>query len=381
MNRRPRIKLPKTRVRKTINRELQQISAQNRARIRLLGRQNVPRQRVRNRPNNRTQMTLPQTVRYRPPIQTTANNKSRIIHREPLGPPLLGSINFRNISYNINPGLQSTFPWLAPQAQGYDSYQFNSLHIEYKHTINEFTGLGRLVIAPDYDSSDSPSTSMVQAEQQADCVFDAVTRDCTCILKPRGMGIIGPKRYTRPGLLPSNVDIKMYDVAQINVCTSGQASDTAEIGQLWVVYDITLFEPQPTDTGDFAQSGVLENATGGNMLVTSLAGSPTLNTGLIQIVPALNVLTISNLIPQQQYILTCGVIAGTVTTQLTITPTTGFTYDSGFINNATTTSSICNQLWTATATTATLTMGGVTVLTGPDRFTFQISLVAPLPGT
>jgi hypothetical protein len=253
------------------------------------------------------------------------------------------------------------------------------MSIDYKFTTNEFIGTGRIVIAVDYDSADTPPTSALQAEQYADNVFGAVAKNHSVRLRPRGTGILGPKRYIRSGALSPNEDIKTYDVAQIYIVTSGQAS-AAEIGQLWITYDITLCEPQPINYALISQSGVLENTTGAGMLITDLPGTGTVNTGVISIVPALNVLTISNLIVGQQYIVTALVVAATVTTQLTEVGTSGITGDAGFLNNVTTTSSICNQLYTANSNVATMTLGGVTVLTTPSRFSFQISLVAPLGG-
>jgi hypothetical protein len=379
MNSRLTRKALKTRVKRTINQQRNQLSRRNALRIRNgTFRPNVPRKNPRmTRP--RSQLGgLGSTVRYNPPRQSTANNETRIIHREPLF-TLNGSENFAVTTFNINPGLPNTFPWLSQQSVGYESYKVNSMSIDYKFTTNEFIGTGRIVIAVDYDSADTPPTSALQAEQYADNVFGAVAKNHSVRLRPRGTGILGPKRYIRSGALSPNEDIKTYDVAQIYIVTSGQAS-AAEIGQLWITYDITLCEPQPINYALISQSGVLENANGAGMLITDLPGTGTLNTGVISIVPALNVLTISNLIVGQQYIVTALVVAATVTTQLTEVGTTGITGDAGFLNNVTTTSSICNQLYTANSNVATMTLGGVTVLTTPSRFSFQISLVSPLGG-
>jgi hypothetical protein len=377
MNRRPNKKALKARVRKTINKNdqnLRNISARNRARIRLLGGSRKP---TRLRAGRSTQMSLPKTVRYMAPQQTTRMNSTRIKHREPLG-VLLGSANFTVTTFNINPGLAATFPWMAPQANGYESYCFNSIHIEYDHTINEFTGLGRIVMAPDYDASDSPPTSMIQAEQFVDNVMGAVTRDWTCTLKPRGTGIIGPQRYTRPGGLSANEDIKLYDVAQVYVCTSGQANN-AEIGQLWIVYDVTLKNPQAIPP---INSGSLINPTGGGSLTTNILGTgPFVSQGALTISNLLNVVTVTNLIIGQNYMVYIHLVASTLTTSTTVTYTSGGTvlnaaadfYNAGakvFVIG--TTEQAVISAFTATLTTAVLTLGGLSVDTVPTRDSIYI---------
>jgi len=370
MNRRPNKKVPNARVRKTINKRknnanLRAISQRNRARI----RNNFPQVDRTTRFNSRgnSGSTLPQTVRYSAPQQVTRMNKSRIIHREPLG-VLLGTQGFNVTTFNINPGLATTFPWLSPQALGYESYKFNALHIEYDHTINEFTGLGRIVMAPDYDSSDSPPTSMIQAEQMVDNVMGAVTRDWKCTLRPRGMGIIGPKRYTRSGALSANEDIKLYDIAQLHVCTSGQTTNAVEIGQLWIVYDVTLFEPQPSQSPNIFLAGQLLNTNGIGATAANLIGTTTVNEGSIVITHVNNVFTVSNLIAGFEYVMLFHLQAATITTTPSIVAdNVNIVPQSSLATlNGTTTDAYIMMDFTATNTTGTFTLGGITVVTTPS---------------
>jgi len=353
---------------------LRSISAQNRARIRLLGRQT---NRRGNLPRGNTIDNLPSLRRYTAPRQMTASNKSRIIHREPLG-TLNGSQAFAITTFQINPGLASTFPWLAPQALGYESYKVNRLQIEYKFTTNEFTGLGRVVIAPDYDAADAPPTSMVQAEQMVDNVMGAVAKNWTCTLRPRGIGILGPKRYTRSGALSPNEDIKTYDIAQVHICTSGQSS-TDEIGQLWISYDITLFEPQPSKSSNIFLAGALLNPEGTGATITNLLGTAAEPEGSILITHVNNVFTLSNLIQGQDYWFSFHVQAATITNAPT------FATDNVNLNsigdlttlNGTTTDAYVFATFSAVASSGQITLGGITVLTTPSLSEILVMGIVP----
>jgi hypothetical protein len=341
-------------------------------------RRTLPRRNPRMRVPNRQQsgsMFDPPLVRNRAPIQNTANNQSRVIHREPLS-VLIGSTGFAITTFQINPGLASTFPWLSSQANAYESYKINALHIQYRHTTNEFTGKGTIVIAPDYDAADSPPTSIVAAEQMADSVQGACTRDWTCILRPRGIGILGPKRYTRSGALSANEDIKTYDIAQIHVCTSGQADAVAQIGQLWVYYDITLSEPQPVAPGNIFLAGQLENVGGEGMSITNYPGSDEVASGSIVISSVNNILTLTELIPGQTYFALVEVQAAVLTTDMVLTPDGTNLTLIGQSPVEKYGGTIHQSAWitfNAAAPTGIITLSGITVMTTPNYFVISVT--------
>ena len=62
-----------------------------------------------------------------------------VSHREYIGDifgPDEASRNFKNRTYALNPGIESTFPWLSQIAQNYEEYEFGQLVFEYKSTVN-----------------------------------------------------------------------------------------------------------------------------------------------------------------------------------------------------------------------------------------------------
>jgi hypothetical protein len=164
-----------------------------------------------------------------------------ISHREPLGIQL-GHTNFQATQFSVNPGLFATFPWLSRMAQNFEAYRFEKLNIEYITSVGANTG-GSICIAPDYNSTDSIPFNLQQMEQYQDAWRDVVWNNGECIIKPKGMGVLGPQRYMRGGPIPNGQDGKTYDVCTINVGTSGIGIDGSQIGELWVNYTVTLLIP------------------------------------------------------------------------------------------------------------------------------------------
>ena len=54
----------------------------------------------------------------------------------------------------LNPGLQTSFPWLSNIANNFETYKFNSLSVEFIPAVGTSTD-GALSIAPDYDATDN----------------------------------------------------------------------------------------------------------------------------------------------------------------------------------------------------------------------------------
>jgi len=48
---------------------------------------------------------------------------------------------------------------------------------------------------------------------------------------------------------PSNTDIREYDIGNFTFAAEGCANNTSQIGQLWVHYDVTLYNPKLPSTG------------------------------------------------------------------------------------------------------------------------------------
>jgi hypothetical protein len=171
----------------------------------------------------------------------TSDGRVRVQHREYLA-DVNGSVNFAVTSYSVNPGLSSTFPWLAPIANQFESYLLRNLSIEFETQKSTATS-GTVLLAIDYDASDAVPANKQQLMSYHDAVRSSVWNECCFSADTRDLQKFGVQRYIRSGALAANQDIKTFDVGNILIATQGCADATA-IGELYVMYDIELITPQ-----------------------------------------------------------------------------------------------------------------------------------------
>ena len=208
-----------------------------------------------------------------PSMTTSAFAKSdarvRVRHREYLQ-DISGSIAFANVQVPINPGLPGSFPWLAQLAANYESYQFRSLMFEYE-TLSSTATAGKVMMAVDYDASDSAPGNKTELMAFHDSVSSATWQECCFKADPQDLKKFGSQRFVRAGNAPSNTDIKTYDIGTLNIATQGM-SGTSAVGELYVSYDVELMTPQ------LNQVPVSSGITGGGTVskTAPLGTAPTL---------------------------------------------------------------------------------------------------------
>lgn len=179
-------------------------------------------------------------------MRSTAKG-SHVAHKELIG-TVNGSTAFTATKYVCNPGIAATFRWLSVQAQQWEQYRFNKLRFRYL-TRCATTTVGSVIMAPDYDPSDSAPASELAVSTYQDCVEDAVwVEQLVCDLDVASMFPNGAKKFVRTGAVGSE-DLKLYDAANFFLCTVEEVGADA-IGKLWVEYDVDFFTPQVAPSGD-----------------------------------------------------------------------------------------------------------------------------------
>ena len=159
---------------------------------------------------------------------------------------------FVNKPYQINPGLEETFPWLAQIAQNYDEYTIHQLMFSYRSSIAPIgasgTGqVGTVIMATQYNSDEPPFNSKGQMLQYAASrsarVIDGMIQGVEC--NPN-MSSGAPGKYVRAGPTGLNQDIKTYDLGVFNMAVSDvPATYTGQsIGELYVSYTVELRKPK-----------------------------------------------------------------------------------------------------------------------------------------
>ena len=178
---------------------------------------------------------------------TSGDGRTRVKHREYIG-DVRGSSTFSVTSFNINPGLSSVFSWLPRIARSYESYKFHKLCVEYETQKSANTD-GSVMLAIDFDASDSAPTNKVQLMSYHNAVRSAAWAECKYEASAQDLAKFGTQRYVRAGSLSANQDIKTYDVGVLHVATQG--CPVADIGELYLSYDVELITPQSDTYNDY----------------------------------------------------------------------------------------------------------------------------------
>lgn len=186
---------------------------------------------------------------------------------------------FEITSYDINPGLDFTFPFLAQMAQNYVLYDFEGLMFQYKPTSGESGGsgnsLGKVILATQYDPDAPAFFNAIQMENY----------DYANSTKPAMGAVHGVETahstgatnmlYTRTG---SSTKSKIFtDIGTFYVATEGipglAAAAVQTIGEIWVTYRVRL--SRANLYGSLIGGNVSSSAltAGGSALLSFVAGT------------------------------------------------------------------------------------------------------------
>lgn len=180
-----------------------------------------------------------------PSLQYRANGDCAIRHREYIS-EIAGSVAFTCTPVAINPGLSSSMPWLSRIANNFESYNFRSLRFAFE-TEAASTAIGNVILAVDYDATDAAPTTKTQALSYRAAVRSSPWVPCVHTSLREDLS----KRKTyrvRSATIPANTDLGLFDVGTLHVITTGMAS-AANVGELWVEYDIVLMTPKTNSAG------------------------------------------------------------------------------------------------------------------------------------
>lgn len=151
--------------------------------------------------------------------------------------------------FYLNPGLQSTFPWLSSVCGcNFQQYKFSGLVFEFRSfsspSLNSTnTALGSVVCAIDYDST---SATFQNRNEMENTGWSRSYAPCETFLIPvecaRAQTAIDTP-YIRTGSVPSGSDQKMYDWGRLSIATVGCQGASVNLGSLYVTYKIRLYKP------------------------------------------------------------------------------------------------------------------------------------------
>jgi hypothetical protein len=211
-----------------------------------------------------------------PPLIVNSPSGTIIRHREYIC-DILSSTGFTLTSYPINPGISTTFPWLAGVAQSFEQYEARGIIFDYKSLSGDAlnstnTALGTVIMVTEYDSSKPVFTDKRSMENYT---YSTNTTPSNDAMHPvECAGDVTPLRtmYVRnSGVVPST-DLRFSDMGLFQVATQGFQASGFIAGELWVTYEIEFLKPRLPPT---ISSNPPIHYTYDSSLFVSSAGPPT----------------------------------------------------------------------------------------------------------
>jgi hypothetical protein len=173
-------------------------------------------------------------------------NCIRVVHKEYLG-DITSTTSYLNTPFSINPGLQSTFPWLSAIAANYEQYFINGMIVNFVSTsamaLNSTnTALGKVVMATEYNAERPTFSSTSEMLNTVYSNYGKPSEDLIHAIECDPRQVASKLYYIRSAGVPSGSDPRLYDLGIFQLATEGMQA-TANIGGLWISYDVTLCKP------------------------------------------------------------------------------------------------------------------------------------------
>lgn len=169
----------------------------------------------------------------------------RLKHREYLQDAFNGPISnaFNNTVFEINPGLSSSFPFLAQIASNFEEYKMHGLVFEFISTTspyNSTSAMGSVIMAMEYNAAAAPFTSKPQMEN-SDFAISA-RPDKSMLYGVECADNATNHLFIRTGT--SDLPLTTTDIGLFNFATLSPLAAGTTLGEIWVTYDVELFRPK-----------------------------------------------------------------------------------------------------------------------------------------
>lgn len=219
-----------------------------------------------------------------PPIVSNTTGGTRIQHREYIQ-DITGSTSFNILTFPVQPGIATTFPWLSSVAGAFEEYILHGILFEFKSTSADAlnstnTALGTVIMATEYNPLHGAFTSKRDMENY---VYSTSSPPSVSALHPiecaRDVTVLS-ELFVR-NVPMTGADLRFSDLGLFQIATVGMQA-AAVIGELWVTYDIELLKPKLPDAytsvgpAHYAYSVATGTPTpqNGVPIVTNLFGTP-----------------------------------------------------------------------------------------------------------
>jgi len=167
--------------------------------------------------------------------------------RDIITSPTIGA--FSLTSYDVNPGLESSFEWLSQVAANYEEYSIRGLYYEFRSmsadALNSTnTALGQVIMAASYNANNPVFTNKQMMENYQGGISAKPSINMRFFLECAKNQSVLDELYVRANSVPEGQDQRLYDLAKFQVATNGFQAANVNVGELWVCYEVVLRKPK-----------------------------------------------------------------------------------------------------------------------------------------
>jgi len=199
----------------------------------------------------------------------------RIQHREYIRDIFAGAPGtFTTTSIEVNPGLQTSFPYLSGLANNFEEYRVSGMVFELVSTTspyNSISAMGSVIAAMQYNAANPPFTTKAQMENSDFAISARLDKSIMYGVECKDLAT--NNLYIRNQALDT-IPKTSTDVGLLQLAIQSGMGITADsvIGELWVSYDIDLMRPHITTRstgGDYQMQLVLESVVSSTQYLCS----------------------------------------------------------------------------------------------------------------
>lgn len=185
-----------------------------------------------------------------PQVINSRDNGGFIVRHREYVKDIKATSTFTNESFPLNPGLQSSFPWLAGIADAFEEYEWRGVVAEFVSTSSDAvlsastnSSLGSVIMATSYGNEPAFTTKAEMLNHE----FANSRKPSLSFLHP-----IECKRdrtpitqlFVRTEPVPTGEDPRLYDLGKFQIATEGMQASGGNCGELWITYELCLYKPR-----------------------------------------------------------------------------------------------------------------------------------------
>lgn len=151
---------------------------------------------------------------------------------------------FAITTLDFNPGVM--LYWGSRFAALFQQWKLNGAMVYFRSRSSSYasaTALGTVMMCMNYNSHALPFTTKQEMQETTGCVACAIDQNATLGVEAKESVTLSPVKFVRMGAPPAGEDIHLYDLGKLNIATIGCPTASANVGELYIAYDITFLKP------------------------------------------------------------------------------------------------------------------------------------------